>query len=104
MYEHQAVVDPKTGEVGLPEDHEEQFQLGMRMIQGAYQKKVQELEQEVRSLRHACEEQCNTTAMLQKKNMSLESELLESHHRAQAFAEENKELFKTVGTLRKQNT
>merc|ERR1719353_2105458 len=39
---------------------------------------------------------------LQKKNSSLEVELVESHQRSQQLAEENKELFKTVGSLRKQ--
>merc|ERR1719183_1417766 len=39
---------------------------------------------------------------LQKKNSALEVELVESHQRAQQLAEENKELFKTVGSLRKQ--
>merc|ERR1719424_2543543 len=39
---------------------------------------------------------------LQKKNSALEVELVESHQRSQQLAEENKELFKTVGSLRKQ--
>merc|ERR1740138_378168 len=41
-------------------------------------------------------------AALQKKTSSLEVELVESHQRSQQLAEENKELFKTVGSLRKQ--
>merc|ERR1719359_223864 len=39
---------------------------------------------------------------LQKKNSALEVELVESHQRSQQLAEENQELFKTVGSLRKQ--
>jgi len=43
-------------------------------------------------------------AMLSKKGSSLEVELVENHQRSQQLAEENKELFKTVGSLRKQIT
>merc|ERR1719298_338902 len=60
------------------------------------------MESEIRGLRMTCEEQRASVAALQKKNSALEVELVESHQRSQQLAEENKELFKTVGSLRKQ--
>merc|ERR1719316_1886494 len=63
---------------------------------------MQSLEQEIRGLRLTCEEQREKLTALQKKNSTLEVELVESHQRSQQLAEENKELFKTVGSLRKQ--
>lgn len=87
---------------GLPQDHEDQMQLGIRIITTAFQNKMHSLEQEIRGLRLTCEEQRANVAALQKKNSSLEVEVVESHHRSQQLVEENKELFKTVGSLRKQ--
>merc|ERR1719316_625926 len=63
---------------------------------------MQSLEQEIRGLRLTTEEQREKLTALQKKNSTLEVELVESHQRSQQLAEENKELFKTVGSLRKQ--
>merc|ERR1719203_989058 len=60
------------------------------------------LEQEIRGLRLSSEEQKTNIATLTKKNSSLEVELVESHQRSQQLAEENKELFRTVASLRKQ--
>merc|ERR1719158_832542 len=74
----------------------------MKILQNSFTNKVGALEQEIRGLRLTCEEQRANVAALQKKNSSLEVELLESHQRSQQLAEENKELFKTVGSLRKQ--
>jgi len=86
----------------MPQDHEDQLSLGMRICQTAYANKQAAMEQEIRGLRLTCEEQKANVASLQKKNSSLEVELVESHQRSQQLAEENKELFKTVGSLRKQ--
>jgi len=86
----------------MPQDHEDQLALGVRIVQTAFTNKVSSLEQEIRGLRLTCEEQRSNVAALQKKNSSLEVELVESHQRSQQLAEENKELFKTVGSLRKQ--
>jgi hypothetical protein len=86
----------------LPQDHEDQLQLGIRIIQSAYQNKCSAMEQEIRGLRLTCEEQRTNLSALQKKNSALEVELVEGHQRSQQLAEENKELFKTVGSLRKQ--
>merc|ERR1719324_2337501 len=60
------------------------------------------MESEVRALKLQNEEQRTNVSALQKKNSALEVELVESHQRSQQLAEENKELFKTVGSLRKQ--
>jgi len=86
----------------LPQDHEEQHQLGHRIIHAAFQGHKAKLETEVRGLKMQVEEQREKLAAMQKKNSSLEVELVESHQRSQQLAEENKELFKTVGSLRKQ--
>jgi len=90
------------GEGTLPQDHEDQIQLGIRIIQSAHQTKVHNLEQEIRGLRLTSEEQRGSLANLQAKNSSLQVELVESHQRSQQLAEENKELFKTCNSLRKQ--
>jgi len=86
----------------LPEQHEDQLALGFRMIQNAYNSKVQNLEQELRGIRLSYEEQKNQATGLQRKNSALEVELVEGHQKAQQLAEENKELFKTVQQLRRQ--
>merc|ERR1712070_634499 len=81
--------------------HEEQLQLGFRIIQNAFKNKVHAMEQEIRALRHSNEEKTQTVSGLQKKNSALEVELIEAHQRAQQLAEENKELLKTVNGLNK---
>jgi len=90
------------GEGTLPQDHEDQIQLGIRINQSAHQTKVHTLEQEIRGLRLSNEEQRGSLANLQAKSSSLQVELVESHQRSQQLAEENKELFKTCNSLRKQ--
>eukprot|EP00928_Gymnodinium_smaydae_P063542 TRINITY_DN47097_c0_g1_i1.p1 TRINITY_DN47097_c0_g1~~TRINITY_DN47097_c0_g1_i1.p1 ORF type:complete len:303 (+),score=64.50 TRINITY_DN47097_c0_g1_i1:131-910(+) len=92
----------KHGGSALPQDHEDQMQLGIRIITSAFQNKMHSLEQEIRGMRLTCEEQKQNVASLAKKNSSLEGELVESVQRSQQLTEENKELFKTVGSLRKQ--
>merc|ERR1719201_1000466 len=76
----------------LPEQHEDQLALGFRIIQNSFKNKVNTLEQELKGLRLANEEQKNQSSALQRKNSALEVELVESHQRAQQLAEENKEL------------
>jgi len=95
--------DPRDfGMSSLPEQHEDQLALGFRMIQNAYNSKVQTLEQELRGLRLSFDEQKTQAQTLQRKNSALEVELVEGHQKAQHLAEENKELFKTVQQLRRQ--
>lgn len=95
--------DPRDfGMSSLPEQHEDQLALGFRMIQNAYNSKVQTLEQELRGLRLSFDEQKNQAQSFQRKASQLEVELVEGHQKAQQLAEENKELFKTVQSLRRQ--
>eukprot|EP00442_Polarella_glacialis_P004391 CAMPEP_0115159860 /NCGR_PEP_ID=MMETSP0227-20121206/70486_1 /TAXON_ID=89957 /ORGANISM="Polarella glacialis, Strain CCMP 1383" /LENGTH=310 /DNA_ID=CAMNT_0002571697 /DNA_START=111 /DNA_END=1043 /DNA_ORIENTATION=- len=82
--------------------NEDQMSLGIRIITTAFQNKMNSLEQEIRGLRITLEEQRTNVGTLQRKNSGMEVELVESHQRSQQLAEENKELFKTVGSLRKQ--
>jgi len=86
----------------LPESHEEQVQLGFRMIQNSFSTKVAQLENELRGLKMGCEEQKGQATNLQRKNSALEVELVESHQRGSQLTEENRELFKTVQNLRRQ--
>jgi len=96
---------PAPGADGaLPQDHEDQMNLGIRIITNAFQSKMQTLQQEIRGLQVRCDEQRASNGSMQKKNTSLEVELVESHQRHQSLAEENKELRKTVDTLDKQIT
>eukprot|EP00930_Biecheleria_cincta_P050474 TRINITY_DN35645_c0_g1_i1.p1 TRINITY_DN35645_c0_g1~~TRINITY_DN35645_c0_g1_i1.p1 ORF type:complete len:282 (-),score=69.69 TRINITY_DN35645_c0_g1_i1:105-950(-) len=95
--------DPREfGMSSLPEQHEDQLALGFRMIQNAYNSKVQTLEQELRGLRLSFDEQKTQAQTFQRKASQLEVELVEGHQKAQQLAEENKELFKTVQSLRRQ--
>lgn len=80
------------------------MQLGIRIITSAFQNKINNMEQEIRGLRLTCDEQRGNVSGLQKKTSALEVELVESHQRSQQLAEENKELFRTVNSLRKQIT
>jgi len=86
----------------LPEQHEEQLQLGFRIIDNSFKNKVHGLEQEIRALKLTNEEKTQQLTMLQKKNSSLEVELIEAHQKAQQVGDENKELYRTVQALRKQ--
>lgn len=94
--------EAKPGDGSVPQDHEDQMQLGVRIITSAFQNKMNNLEQEIRGLRLTCEEQRGNVSGLQKRNSGLEVDLVESHQRSQQLSEENKELFKTVNSLRKQ--
>jgi len=94
----------RPGENALPQEHEDQMQLGIRIITSAFQNKINNMEQEIRGLRLTCEEQRGNVSGLQKKTSALEVELVESHQRSQQLSEENKELFRTVNSLRKQIT
>lgn len=95
-------METKIGESSLPQDCEDQMQLGIRIVQNAYANKASGMEQEIRTLRLTCEEQRTSLSTIQKQKSILEVELVESHQRSQQLAEENKELFKTVQSLRKQ--
>jgi len=90
------------GGTALPQDHDEQLALGHRIIHGAFHGHKGKMENELRMLRTQVEEYREKLSATQKKNSALEVELVESHQRSQQLAEENKELFKTVGSLRKQ--
>lgn len=93
---------PSIGGTVLPEHHEDQLQLGFRMIQTAYSSKVQNLDNELRGLRMSGEEQKSQALRLHQRNSTLEGELVEGHQRCQALNDENKELFKTVQNLQRQ--
>jgi len=87
---------------GLPQEHEDQMQLGVRIITSAFQNKMHALQHEISGLRLTSEEQRQSVTAVQKKNSALEVELVEVHQRSQQLSQENKELFQTVQTLRKQ--
>jgi len=88
--------------VGLPQDHEDQLQLGIRIVTSAFQNRMNSLEQEIRAVKLTYDEHKNNVVVLQKKNSQLETELVSTHQTSHQLSEENKELFKTVGALRKQ--
>eukprot|EP00928_Gymnodinium_smaydae_P018776 TRINITY_DN1715_c0_g1_i1.p1 TRINITY_DN1715_c0_g1~~TRINITY_DN1715_c0_g1_i1.p1 ORF type:complete len:282 (-),score=80.48 TRINITY_DN1715_c0_g1_i1:69-914(-) len=93
---------PYTSGVALPEQHEDQLNLGFRMVSTAFNNKVQGLENELQSLRTGCDDSKKQAVDLQRKNSQLEQELHESHSRSQKLAEDNKELYKQVQQLRRQ--
>mmetsp|Transcript_121935 Transcript_121935/g.210820 ORF Transcript_121935/g.210820 Transcript_121935/m.210820 type:complete len:152 (-) Transcript_121935:72-527(-) len=95
-------METKIGETTLPQAHEDQLELGHKIIHNAFHGHKNALQQEARALKITNDELRANLGQLQKKNSALEVELVESHQRAQQLAEENKELFKTVGSLRKQ--
>lgn len=87
---------------GTMQEHEDQMQLGIRIITSAFQNKMHSLEQEIRALSMSCQEQRMNVGGMQKRNSGLEVELVESHQRSQQLQEENKELDRTVSSLKKQ--
>eukprot|EP00929_Paragymnodinium_shiwhaense_P074605 TRINITY_DN38191_c0_g1_i1.p1 TRINITY_DN38191_c0_g1~~TRINITY_DN38191_c0_g1_i1.p1 ORF type:complete len:287 (-),score=54.13 TRINITY_DN38191_c0_g1_i1:466-1326(-) len=99
-YSSMSVPSPSIGM--LPEQSEDQLQLGFRIIQNAYNNKVHALEQEVRALKLTLDETKSANAAMQRKTSQLEVELVEGHQKTQQLAEENKEFFKTVQSLRRQ--
>jgi len=92
----------KGSDVAIAQEHEDQLQLGLKVITSAFASKMNSLEQEIRGMKMTCDEQRSNVAGLQKRNSALEAELVDGHQRTQQLAEENKELFKTVNSLRKQ--
>lgn len=86
----------------LPQNHEDQLQLGIRIITSAFTGRMRSLEQEIAGLKFTNEEQRHKVTLMSKKSSSLEMELVECQQRSHQLQEENKELFKTVETLRKQ--
>lgn len=90
------------GIASLPQDAEDQMLLGIKIITGGFRHKMAAMEQEVRATRIGADEAKNKVATLQKKSTGLEHELLESHHKCQQLTDENRELFNSVGALRKQ--
>lgn len=86
----------------LPEQHEDQVQLGFRMIQNAYTSKVQSLENELKGLRFSCDQQKQQVTGLQRKNSQLEVEVLEGQQKTQQLTDENKELLRSVQSLKRQ--
>jgi len=87
---------------GMPQEHEDQMKLGVRIITSAFESKMNSLSQEIQMLRLTSEEQRQNVSMLQKKNTQLEGELVDVHQRSQQFLEENKGLSRTVQSLKKQ--
>lgn len=92
----------QSNSVALPEQHEDQLDLGYKMISTAFKNKVHGLETELQSLRANCDDSKKQAANLQRKNAQLDQELTESHQRSTKMAEDNKELYKTVQQLRRQ--
>mmetsp|Transcript_118678 Transcript_118678/g.335682 ORF Transcript_118678/g.335682 Transcript_118678/m.335682 type:complete len:260 (+) Transcript_118678:123-902(+) len=84
------------------QDHEDHMQLGFRIITSVFTNKMTSLDQEIRGMRLACDEQRSNIASLQKKSSALEVELVEGHQVSQKLQDENQELFKTVESLRRQ--
>eukprot|EP00931_Biecheleriopsis_adriatica_P120209 TRINITY_DN95333_c0_g1_i1.p1 TRINITY_DN95333_c0_g1~~TRINITY_DN95333_c0_g1_i1.p1 ORF type:complete len:319 (-),score=68.95 TRINITY_DN95333_c0_g1_i1:74-913(-) len=94
--------DPSFGLSNLPQEHDDQLKLGFKMIENAYTSKVQALEHELRGLQLSYQQQKEQAAELQRKNSSLEVEIVQGHQKVQQLGEENKELFKQVQQMRRQ--
>uniref|UniRef100_A0A0G4GHS1 At4g15545-like C-terminal domain-containing protein n=1 Tax=Chromera velia CCMP2878 TaxID=1169474 RepID=A0A0G4GHS1_9ALVE len=86
---------------GLPQSSDEQMQVGLRIIDNAYRNRVESLMSENRALKAQMEEKAATVSSLQKRQSSLEAEVLEGKHRRQLLAEENGRLISTVKKLQK---
>eukprot|EP00434_Breviolum_minutum_P038158 symbB.v1.2.033839.t1/scaffold4260.1/size42279/4 len=75
------------GDYGNSED---QLTVGIQVIQRAFQRKVNSLEQEIKKMELTCEEHRASV------------ELVESKERWEQLQDEEKELYKTLGSLKKQ--
>jgi len=108
VYGQQGIMEAKPAETSalangaLPAEHEDQMQLGVRIITTAFTSKMHQLQQEIHATRLTSEEQRVNVAQLQKKNSQLEGELVDIRQRSQQFLEENKGLSRTVQSLKKQ--
>mmetsp|Transcript_27933 Transcript_27933/g.64966 ORF Transcript_27933/g.64966 Transcript_27933/m.64966 type:complete len:260 (+) Transcript_27933:84-863(+) len=81
---------------------EDQLMVGMQIIQRAFQRKVNSLEQEIKKMELTCEEHRANVASFDRKNSSLQVELVETKERWEQLQDEEKELYKTLGSLKKQ--
>lgn len=64
-------MEAHDGKGSAQQDHEDQLQLGVRIITSAFQNKMHALENEIRGLRLTCEEQRANVTGLQKKKFGL---------------------------------
>mmetsp|Transcript_15643 Transcript_15643/g.35962 ORF Transcript_15643/g.35962 Transcript_15643/m.35962 type:complete len:244 (-) Transcript_15643:18-749(-) len=85
-----------------PGHDDEALQQGFRVIQNAFHANVLKLEQELKGLKISHEELKTQGAQLQRRNSTLEVELVEGHQKCQQLSDDNKEVFKQVGQLRRQ--
>eukprot|EP00435_Cladocopium_sp_Y103_P002816 s3385_g1.t1 len=76
--------------------------VGIQVIQRAFQRKVNSLEQEIKKMELTCEEHRASVANLDRKTSALQVELVESKERWEQLQDEEKELYKTLGSLKKQ--
>mmetsp|Transcript_20119 Transcript_20119/g.36406 ORF Transcript_20119/g.36406 Transcript_20119/m.36406 type:complete len:242 (-) Transcript_20119:27-752(-) len=95
-------MDGGVAVASTPGHDDEALQQGFRVIQNAFHANVLKLEQELKGLKISHEELKTQGAQLQRRNSTLEVELVEGHQKCQQLSDENKELFKQVGQLRRQ--
>ncbi|CAE6968409.1 unnamed protein product [Symbiodinium natans] len=81
---------------------EDQIAVGVQIIQRAFQRKVNSLDQEIKKMELTCEEHRANVASLDRKNSALQVELVETKERWEQLQDEEKELYKTLGSLKKQ--
>mmetsp|Transcript_91995 Transcript_91995/g.210677 ORF Transcript_91995/g.210677 Transcript_91995/m.210677 type:complete len:272 (+) Transcript_91995:85-900(+) len=92
----------KVDEPGwLPQQHEDQLRLGCKIVENAFNSKVQALSNDVRVLRESNEEKKQVITQQQGKITKLETELIDNHQQMHQLKSENKELLNTVRELRK---
>ncbi|CAK0818682.1 unnamed protein product, partial [Prorocentrum cordatum] len=85
----------------MPESHEEPVKRGMRIVENAFNGKVEAQLQELQGLKKLTEELQLQSNVLNEKNSTLQAELHQSQQVGNQLADENKELFKQVQQLRK---
>ncbi|CAL1140694.1 unnamed protein product [Cladocopium goreaui] len=90
---------PDYGDYGNSEDG---LTVGIQVIQRAFQRKVNSLEQEIKKMELTCEEHRASVTNLDRKTSALQVELVESKERWEQLQDEEKELYKTLGSLKKQ--
>eukprot|EP00931_Biecheleriopsis_adriatica_P079805 TRINITY_DN53151_c0_g1_i1.p1 TRINITY_DN53151_c0_g1~~TRINITY_DN53151_c0_g1_i1.p1 ORF type:complete len:267 (+),score=72.56 TRINITY_DN53151_c0_g1_i1:21-821(+) len=86
----------------MAEHDEDQIAVGIQIIQRAFQRKMQSLESEIKKMELTCDEHRSNVNNLERKNNALQVELVESKERSQQLHDEEKELYKTLGSLKKQ--
>jgi len=86
----------------FPGSHEDQLELGFKIIRNAYNRQTQNLTVELKNLEKIHEDKTNTLDALTTKEQQKKGKMAEIQQRISQLSDENKHLVNTLNQLRKQ--